>query len=250
MVAQQGGHTGQRGAFHLEVGDAQFLFPHLETETLDVLQHIGHGQRNADHAALGAIKAGGRYGDALQGDIFHQPDNLVRRLHEIGRRKGGLPIHMLFEGRLHRGDGDLLAVFVPVHHPVEAYADVGEEVTPQRNIGMERTGSADSENVQAAVDGFNLAGFEVDVGQGVQFRHHDVDIVRAYTVGQRGDALSIVFSGDGNKLARSVAAFDVGKIVGQHIHAAGISHHYDIVGQLFGLQMNMESGAVSVNNEL
>ena len=157
---------------------------------------------------------------------------------------------MLFEGFFYGGDGNLFTVAVPVHHTVKAHADVRKDVAAQGNVGMQGAGGADPEDIQAAVHGLHLAGFKVHVGQGVQLRHHDVDIVRADAVGQRRDAFSVVFAGDGDKLTGGVAALDVGEEIGQHVHAAGVSHHDDVVGQLFGLQMNMESGAVSVNNEL
>ena len=156
---------------------------------------------------------------------------------------------MLFEGLLHLGDGYLFPVAIPVHHSVKADADVGQHIASQRNIGMESTGSADSEDIEGAVLGLHLAGLEIYIGEGVQLCHHDVYIVRADAVGHRGDALSLVFTGYGDELTVSVAAFDIRQIICQDVYPAGVSHHDHVVCQMFRLHMQVKNGSVSVDNQ-
>ena len=157
--------------------------------------------------------------------------------------------HMLLEGLFHLGDGYLLPVAVPVHHPVKAHADVGKHVASQRNIGMQGTGSADPEDIEGAVLRLYLAGFEIHIGQGVQLCHHDVYIVGADSVGQGGDALSLVLAGNGNELTVRIAALDVREMVCQDVYTAGVSHHDHIVCQLFRLHMEVKDGSVSIDDK-
>ena len=137
---------------------------------------------------------------------------------------------MLLESLFHGGNGNLLAVAVPVHDAVKAHADVREHVTAQRNVCVQGAGGADTEDIQRLVHGLDLARGEVHVGQGIQLGHDDVDVVRADTVRQRGDTLSVALAGDGNEFAGFVAEFDVCKIFADHVHAGRVSHHDDIVG--------------------
>ena len=249
MVAQVGGQAGQRGTFHLEVGDAVVLTAGGEAEAFYVFQHVWHGQRQADNASLRTVKSWSGDGYALKRNVFHEVDNLAGCLHEIRGREVRVPVHVLFEGFLHFRDGDFFAVAVPVHDAVEAHADVCQHVAAQRDVCVQGAGGADAQDVEGAVLRLYLAGFEVHVGQGVQLCHHNVNVVRANPMGQGGDALAIVFAGYGDEFTRGVAELDVCQVFGNHVHAGRIAHHNYVIGQFLRFQVNVEHGAVAVDNK-
>ena len=116
---------------------------------------------------------------------------------------------MLFEGFLHLRNGNLFTVAIPVHDTVEAHADVGQHIAAQRNVCVQGTGSTNAQDVEGTVYWLNLARFEVHIGQGIQFRHNNVNVVRADTMGQGGNALAIVLTGYGDEFTGFVAEFDV-----------------------------------------
>ena len=114
---------------------------------------------------------------------------------------------------------------------------------------MQGTGSADPEDIEGAVLRLYLTGFEIHIGQGVQLCHHDVYIVGTDSVGQGGDALSLVLAGNGNELTVRIAALDVREMVCQDVYPAGVSHHDHIVCQLLRLHMEVKDGSVSVDDK-
>ena len=101
----------------------------------------------------------------------------------------------------------------------------------------------------AAVLLFGKAGLEVDVGKGVEFGHHDVDVVGTDAVGESGDALAAAGAGDGVELAGLFVEFDAVEMLGDGAYAARVAHHYDDVGEVFGQDMEMEHGPVIVDDE-
>ena len=97
--------------------------------------------------------------------------------------------------------------------------------------------------------GPDLPGDEIDVRQGVQLGHHDVDVVGADAMGQDGDTLAVPPSGDGDELAGGMPELDIFQQFGDHVDPAGVAHKDDVVGQFFRLQVNVEHGAVAVDDE-
>ena len=156
---------------------------------------------------------------------------------------------MLLEPLFHGRNGNLFPVAVPVHDAVEAHAHVREDITAQRNVCVQGAGSADAQDVQRLVLRLHFPGGEVYVGQGVQLRHDDVDVVRADAVGQHGDALAVVAAGYRNEFAGGVAEFHVLQVFGNHVHAAGVSHHDNIVCQFLRLDVDVENGTVGIDDE-
>jgi hypothetical protein len=110
---------------------------------------------------------------------------------------------VLLEGFFDFGDGHVPAVRVPVHHAVKAHGIVGEDIGAERNVRVQGAGGADAEDVQGPVHGLHLTGGKVDVRQGVQFGHDNVDVVGADAMRQDGDALAHPLSGDGDEFAEA-----------------------------------------------
>ena len=114
---------------------------------------------------------------------------------------------------------------------------------------MEGAGGADADDIEGAVLFLDLAGGEIDIGQRIQFGHDDVDVVRSDAVGKDGDALAVLPARDGDELAGGVAELDVLQEVGDHVNPAGVADHDDVVGQFFRLEVDMERGAVPVDDQ-
>ena len=99
------------------------------------------------------------------------------------------------------------------------------------------------------MNGLYLTGFEIYVCKGVQFRHHNIDIVRADAVGDGGDALAVALTCNGHEFTGLMTEFNVCEIFTNHVYAGRVSHHDHIVCQFFRLQVNMKYGTVSVDDE-
>ncbi len=114
---------------------------------------------------------------------------------------------------------------------------------------MQGARGADAEDVQGPVHGLDLPGGEIDVGQGVQFGHDDIDVVGADAVGQYGDTLAVAFARHGYEFTGGVAEFQLVQQVRDHVHAARVAYKDHIVSQFLRLKVDMERGAVSVDDE-
>ena len=96
---------------------------------------------------------------------------------------------------------------------------------------------------------FFLSRIVIDVGECIEFVGHDVDVVAADAVALTGNALALVGAGDGMELAALYFALFSVEVGSNGIYAGRIAHEYDTVGQLFRLQMQVETGAVSIDNQ-
>ena len=89
----------------------------------------------------------------------------------------------------------------------------------------------------------------VDIGKGIKFVDHDVDIVAADTMALHSDAFAFVCASDGVELtAAHLALFRI-KVCSNGVNTCRIAHEDNLVCQLFRLQMEMEAGTVGINNQ-
>ena len=93
-------------------------------------------------------------------------------------------------------DSTSFAAQLDLYERWKSNAYMGKDIAAKRNVCVKGAGSADTEDIQGLVHRLHLTGFEIHVCQGVKLRHHNVNIVRADTVGQRRNALSVTFSGN------------------------------------------------------
>ena len=70
-----------------------------------------------------------------------------------------------------------VAVGIEIEDAVEAGSFLGDDEIADMQILLQRAGSADSHDVQCAMFRFYLACLEIDVGEGVEFSHHNLDII-------------------------------------------------------------------------
>ena len=145
----------------------------------------------------------------------------------------------MFHERLHDGLVEARAVLVEVHQSVESKAVFGGDGRQDGNVGLQGAAGADTHDVEGAVFRLHLHRLEVDVGEGVQLVHHDVDIVGAHAGGEDADAFAAQGAGVGHEFAVLPAEFDGIEAAGDVLHTSRIAHHNDMVSNLFGMKSEM-----------
>ena len=156
---------------------------------------------------------------------------------------------MLLEGLLEVEERDLVAVGIPVHQAVAADGNMREDETAEGDLRLDGAAGADAQDVQRAVLGELLARLEIDVGEGIELRHHDIDVVRADAGGQDRDALPVEQPRGPDEFARSALGLDGGEIGFDHGDPAGVADEDHVVGQLFRTDVDVERGAVTVDDQ-
>ena len=96
---------------------------------------------------------------------------------------------------------------------------------------------------------FLLSRLIVDIGQRVEFVHHDVDIVAAYTMTLHRDALTLVGTSDGVELTTADVALLCVEMGGHGVNTRRITNEDHLVGQLLWLQMEMKTRTVCVDDQ-
>ena len=114
---------------------------------------------------------------------------------------------------------------------------------------MQTTARADAYQFQLAEFGLFFTGLEVDVCQGVQFVHHNVDIVATDARGDYRDAFAFVCTGYGLEFAAFYLAFFVLEVGCDQCHASGVAYQDYFICQPFGLYVEVENGTVIIDNQ-
>ena len=121
---------------------------------------------------------------------------------------------------------------VEVEHAIEADGALGRHVGADGSEGLQAATGADADEREPPRLRLHLASSEIDVGEGVQLVEYDVDIIRADTVRQGGDALSPVGAGDGVELAVRHVAFPRVEMGGHGVDPRGVAHQHHAIRQL------------------
>ena len=66
---------------------------------------------------------------------------------------------------------------------------------------------------------------------------------------EHGEALALIGSGDGVKLAIAYLTLLAIEMGGHEVYAARVAHEDDLVGQLFGQQVEVEYATIAIDNE-
>ena len=96
---------------------------------------------------------------------------------------------------------------------------------------------------------FFRTGGVVDISERVEFCYHDIEVVATDAMRLNGNALSLIVAGNGMKLSAAYLTFYFFKVLGYGIHPGGVANEDYLVGQLFGLEMQMEATSVGINDE-
>ena len=93
-----------------------------------------------------------------------------------------------------------------------------------------------------------FACFIINIGQRVELIGYDVNIVAADSVALRRDALAFVHTGDGVELAARHLMLDTVEVGSNGVYSCRVTHQYHLVGQEFGLEVQVEARTVTVDN--
>ena len=96
----------------------------------------------------------------------------------------------------------------------------------------------------------NFACGKVYVGQRVKLGDDDVDVVGTDAVADAHDGLAAVGAADSMEFARLNLECLCVKESGNHIYTSGVAAQDDAVGKLIGVQVDVESGSVAVDDKL
>lgn len=91
---------------------------------------------------------------------------------------------------------------------------------------------------------------EIDIDEGVELSEDDVDVVGTDARREDGYAFALVGAGGTDELTVGVFALDGVEEGLDHGDASGVSYEDDFVGELSGLYVKVEDGAVGVDDEL
>ena len=248
LVPHEARQPRQCTAFHFEVGDAHAAVG----EALNFLVGVRVGQGQTQLSALRTEEAAAGHRYAVHhvgaGNACYE---FGVGIHHVGVRYAlvAAPLHVLHEGLLKGEVAHGVAASVEVEQPVEADALDAGHPSAHGRVGLQTATGAYAHQFQLAQRGAHGAGVEVDVGQGVEFVHHDVNVVAAYARRHHGDAFALVGACDGAKLAALHCAFAFAEVRGHKVYAAGVAHKNHLVGQLLGQHVQVKDAAVGVDDE-
>lgn len=239
-------HSLQACRFHLVVGDVAAVV----TETEDLLVEVGGCERYSHHASLGCIETDGGYGVAAYHVVA--PDTLHKFrvcVNHIRVRPGTEPAGMVHELPLEVEVAHLVAFRVEIKYAVGAYRLLGYHVIANMKVFEDRAGSAHTHHVEGAVLRLYLAGLEIDVGERVEFRDHNLDVVGTDAVGDTHHILTFIFAANGVKLTRLNVIVDGVEKLRHHGDATRVADKKDIVAELFRTKMDVKCRTVVVYNQ-
>ena len=143
--------------------------------------------------------------------------------------------------------GHFVAIGIPVEDAVEADADVRNNVGATGQIGLQASASADTHQFERMMLGTNLTGLEVDVLEGIELVHHNINIVGADAMAYGRDALALIGTCDGMEFAGRDFALPAVEVGGNQVNTSWVTTHDDLVGQLVGTNMQVETAAIRID---
>lgn len=248
LVTEQKGETVDARALHLVISDTATI----EAERVYPLIEIRRGEREAHYPTLRAVEAwgGNRGADMDAGIVAKSVDQFRRAIDYVWLCEKGIPIDMSLEGMLEIEVGNLIAPCIIVEYTVKADGSLGEEPRIDREIGLERARSTDADYLECGMLVFRGTGLEIDIYEGVQLRHDNIDIVGADARGENGNALPLIGAGEADELTIGVLALNGVEELLNHRDTTRIANEDDFIGELSGLDMEMENRAVGIDDEL
>jgi hypothetical protein len=97
--------------------------------------------------------------------------------------------------------------------------------------------------------GLVLTLLEIDVSEGIQLVHYDIEVVATDAVTEASDAFSLICACNGMKLTTLYVTFFRFKMRGNRIDSAWVSYKNDTVCKLFRPDVKMENAAIFVDDE-
>jgi len=143
----------------------------------------------------------------------------------------------------------ILFVTVKIEEVIETEAMGGGHETVDRNICLQGTGGADTDDIERSEFGFDEAGIEIDIGEGVQFIDHDIDIIGADTGGEDGEAFFAHQAGMGHEFPVLSLHFNGIEVFADLFNAVGVPDGNDGSGDLFGAEVEVVNGTPFIDDQ-
>ncbi|KXT34493.1 hypothetical protein HMPREF2141_02320 [Bacteroides uniformis] len=156
---------------------------------------------------------------------------------------------MVEEGTLHGQVAHGVASGIEVEQPIETNGLFRTYECAYRSVGLQAAAGADTYQLKATQTGLFFARLEIDVCQGIQFVHHDIDVVTSDTGGNHRNTFPLVSTGDSLELAAFHFTFLVLEMGGNQCHPSGVAYQDDFVCQPFGLYVKMKYRTVFIDDQ-
>ena len=169
-------------------------------------------------------------------------------LHHIGFGKQWVPVDILAELFFKFQVTHFVASGIVVEHTVKTDGLGRYHWRAHRHIGLKSARGAYAHNVEAAVCVFHNSLLEIDVGESIEFGHHDVDIVAPYAVAQCHNRPAAVGAAYGVELATAHFIVACVKVGCYHVDSARVTAYDDVVAQLVGVKVNVKYTAVGIDD--
>ena len=230
--------------FHFKVGDPVLAIPEIGQP----VDQVGLSQADAQDTTLGPIKS--RAGNSY---------SLVEAIHEMfqqgrsGRadiRIGNLAIQLRLGDKSLEQFGFLVVLFmtIKVQEVVDSQSMCTRNKSIDGNIFLQGAGGAQSKDIEGTGLSVDGACLKVDICEGVEFVHDDIDIIGPDTGGEDGKAFGADETGMGYEFAVLAFEFDVIEILADFLDAAWVTDGNDGVGKFFGTKVEVIDGAPVIKN--
>ena len=148
---------------------------------------------------------------------------------------------MLCECLFHGNVANYVTASIIVQQAVEADALHTGDKTTRRREWLEAATCTDADHSECAVLVKFLTRLIVDVGQGVEFVDHDVDVVTSDAMRLASDSLALVCTRDGMELAAADLTLNRVEVSGYGIDAGGVANKHHLVGQLLRAKVQVKT---------
>lgn len=118
-----------------------------------------------------------------------------------------------------------------------------------RDITVEGAAGADTYQIETSMGVFRCALLEVNVGGGVEFGHHYVDIVATHACRKCSKTMPVVLACDGVHFAVVRLMFNAVEDFFEHLYTTRVSNQYDIVGKGVSCEVYVVEASVGSQNQ-
>ena len=186
------------------------------------------------------IKTGCRGSHAMIIAFRQAVEEFLGTFYDVWQRKVFWVFHLLYESIAHGYLIHFFVLFIKVKKTVQADGISRSYVVVFHfNIGLERTTGADADKVQTAMGFFGHSRLQVDIGEGVEFVHHDINVVGTHARREHSDTFAVEIAGTGDEFTVLTFHLNLVEKRGNHFDTTRVANHDDVIGQLIGMQIQM-----------
>ena len=126
---------------------------------------------------------------------------------------------------------------------------MAQNESSKRNLGLDRTAGADTDYGERTVFRFYFPCGEIDICQSIEFCHHNIDIVAAYSMRKGRNPLPMIKTGGKGKLTGLSLNLNRVEQGLEHFYPVGVAENYYIVGEVLRTHVNVECRAVGIDDK-